>query len=753
MQRFYDAAKAVRDSFLMLPRGEAARSSAKVLLAVCGAALDIGFRRLRGAVFSVQNYPALYVADLGSAGIALAVALLLRYGFAELSTRPETASVLLWSGAQYIAICAIIFPLSGLYSRNWKYGSISDLLIILRAVLVTSLLLISLLFFSTRLTDMPRTVVPMQSLLLIAFLAAARLSFRAEEIPLARPVFKNGRHKGAGDDHQVPLLLVGAGDAAELYLRALARDPNATHVPVACLDKNADQLGMSLRGVPIAGRVEDFERVVAELEQINKRPRHVVFTEAPANFGETASDELLRSADRLGIAVSRLSQLTELKLAKGDNPYELRSIELTDLLERPQAALDREAIARLVRGRRVLITGAGGSIGSELTAQIAACEPAEIVLVDNSEYNLYAIDMTLTETFPKVSRWSYLCSVRRNQRVEEIFDRHRPELVFHAAALKHVPMEQMNPREGVLTNVIGTMNVANAAKKYGTLAMVQVSTDKVVNSTSVMGATKRLAELYCQALDLHGLETAKGPRFMTVRFGNVLGSSGSLIPLFKRQLARGGPLTVTDPCMTRFFMTIREAVELTLQASAYGFEKQLGQGEIFVLDMGEPVKIIDIARRMIRLAGFTPDQDIEIKIIGCRPGEKLYEELFDESDKRTTSPVPGVLGAVPEPIPLPTLRNAFARLQRDAERGNDSGVVAVMRELLPRYEHDADNTEPPAVKNKRGRLQPKSRSKAGAPRRQIYQKSARSGLRNLPKERPRRASVAGLIEKWEARFA
>ncbi|AGG71750.1 polysaccharide biosynthesis protein [Sinorhizobium meliloti] len=673
-------------------------------------ALDIGFRRIRGAVRSVQKYPALYLTDLASVGVALAMALLLRYGVEELSARPETASVLLWSGAQYLTICALVFPLSGLYSRNWKYGSVSDLFIILRAVLLTSLLLVSLLFFSTRLTDIPRTVVPMQSLLLIAFLAAARLSFRAEELALRRPVFKSGRSRDAQDDNRIPLLLIGASDAADLYLRALARDPNATYTPVACLDRSEDQTGMSLRGVPIAGRIQDFERVVAELQQQGKQPRHIVFTEAPAAFGEEASDGLLRSAERLGIAVSRLSQMTELKRAKGDNPYELRSIELTDLLERPQAALDREAIGRLVRGRRVLITGAGGSIGSELTAQVAACEPAEIVLIDNTEYNLYAIDMTLTESFPELPRWSYLCSVRRSQRVEEIFERHRPELVFHAAALKHVPMVQMNPCEGVLTNVVGTMNVANAAKKYGTLAMVQVSTDKVVNSTSVMGATKRLAELYCQALDLNGLETGLGPRFMTVRFGNVLGSSGSLIPLFKRQLARGGPLTVTDANMTRFFMTIREAVELTLQASAYGFEKQLGQGEIFVLDMGEPIKIIDIARRMIRLAGFTPDQEIEIKIIGCRPGEKLFEELFDETDKRTSSPVPGVLGAVPEPIPLPTLRDAFARLQRHSERGNEAGVVAVMRELLPRYEHEADRKM--AAASKRTPLRPKSRIKA-----------------------------------------
>ncbi|MDX0512625.1 NAD-dependent epimerase/dehydratase family protein [Sinorhizobium medicae] len=715
MQRIHAAAKAVRNHFLMLPaiRGREwrNRASAGMLWAFCGAALDIGFRRIRGAVRSVQKYPALYLTDLASVGVALTMALLLRYGPGELSARPETASVLLWSAAQYLAICAFVFPLSGLYSRNWKYGSISDLFIILRAVLLTSLLLVTLLFFSTRLTDIPRTVVPMQSLLLIAFLAAARLSFRAEELSLRRPVFKSGRNKDAQGDNRIPLLLVGASDAADLYLRALARDPNATYVPVACLDRSEDQIGMSLRGVPIAGRIQDFEQVVAELQQLNKQPRHIVFTEAPAAFGEEASDALLRSAERLGIAVSRLSQMTELKRAKGDNPYELRSIELTDLLERPQAALDREAIDRLVRGRRVLITGAGGSIGSELTTQVAACDPAEIVLIDNTEYNLYAIDMTLTESFPEVPRSSYLCSVRRSQRVAEIFERHRPELVFHAAALKHVPMVQLNPCEGVLTNVVGTMNVANAAKKYGTLAMVQVSTDKVVNSTSVMGATKRLAELYCQALDLHGLETGLGPRFMTVRFGNVLGSSGSLIPLFKRQLARGGPLTVTDANMTRFFMTIREAVELTLQASAYGFEKQLGQGEIFVLDMGEPIKIIDIARRMIRLAGFTPDQEIEIKIIGCRPGEKLFEELFDETDKRISSPVPGVLGAVPEAIPLPTLRDAFARLQRHSERGNEAAVVSVMRELLPRYEHEADLKM--AVRN-RASLRPKNRVKAKA---------------------------------------
>ena len=650
---------------------------------------QLGVRKLKSAARGARKNAALYAVDLASAAIALFLALFLRYGPGGLSDRPDTMQILAWSSAQYLAVCAAMFPLSGLYSRNWKYGSISDLVIIIRAVVLTSLVLIALLFFSTRLTDMPRTVVPLQSLLLMAFLATSRLSFRADEFLPS----KNKRSDKADPDghrHRVPLLLVGAGNAADLYLRALSRDPAAPYVPVACLDTSESQVGLMLHGVPIAGRLEDLEQVVADLRAEGKQPCHIVFTEPLSSFDETASGELLQAAERLGIAVSRLQSATEFKQTSNENPYELRSIEMTDLLERPQAALDKDAIRRLIAGRRVLITGAGGSIGSELTRQIAACGPAEIVLVDNTEFNLYSIDLCLKEEFPEIRHSNCLGSVRRSQRVNEIFEAHLPELVFHAAALKHVPMVQINPCEGVLTNVIGTMNVANAAKRFGALAMVQVSTDKVVNSSSIMGMTKRLAELYCQALDLDGVTSGQGPRFMTVRFGNVLGSSGSLIPLFKHQLAKGGPLTVTDARMTRFFMTIREAVELTLQASAYGFQKQIGQGEIFVLDMGEPVKIIDIARRMIRLAGFVPDKDIMIEIVGSRPGEKLFEELFDPTDKRIQSAIPGVLGAVPQPVPSSVLKSAFNRMQRDAERCDESSVLAAIAQLLPNAEIPQD---------------------------------------------------------------
>ncbi|KRC06364.1 capsular biosynthesis protein [Rhizobium sp. Root73] len=654
-----------------------------VVLSAANWMLGLAKRIVYSQVRKVRQSLGLFLADMLSAGSALGIAYVTRYGFDTVQARPELLRALLIAGPQYLLVCAVVFPLAGLYSRNWRYGSVSDLWTIIRAVFITTLMLVCVLFFATRLTDMPRSTLLLEALLLLAFLSASRLSFRLDEFPLTRRGM--GLKGPRNTEKQIPTLLVGAGDAADLYLRALSRDRNCTHWPVGCLEKTNEHQNMMLRNVPILGAVEDFRDIVAQLKGERISPRHLIFTEAPSVFGEDASERLIAAAEAFGMTVSRLSQMTELKNTKRENRFELKSIELTDLLERPQASLDREAISRLVKGRRVLITGAGGSIGSELALQIAACEPAELVLLENCEYNLYAIDMELNERFQSVPRSAHLCNVRRANRVNDMFSLHRPELVFHAAALKHVPMVELNPCEGALTNVIGTMNVANAARQCGALAMVQISTDKAVNPTSVMGGTKRLAELYCQALDLNRFKTGSGPRFMTVRFGNVLGSSGSLIPLFKKQIACGGPLTVTDLEMTRFFMTIREAVELTLQASAYGLEGDIGKGEIFVLDMGEPIKIIEIARRMIRLAGFTPEKDIAIKIIGLRPGEKRFEELFDSKEMRVASPVPGVLGAIPHPVDLSKLMVTFARLERFAELGDEAMVLALMSSLIPGY--------------------------------------------------------------------
>ncbi|RSU36205.1 UDP-N-acetylglucosamine 4,6-dehydratase family protein, partial [Sphingomonas koreensis] len=344
---------------------------------------------------------------------------------------------------------------------------------------------------------------------------------------------------------------------------------------------------------------------------------------------------------------------------------------------------DRRA-ARLSGGVRILVTGAGGTIGRELARQIAEHGPARLILLDANEFNLYDADLEMRESHPQVSCTPVLCSIRQRRQLMQVFAEHRPELVFHAAALKHVPLVEMHPAAGVQTNVLGTRNVADAARFYGALAMVQVSTDKAVNPVGFMGVTKRLGEFYCQALDLAGRGDPGAPRFITVRFGNVLGSSGSLIPLFQRQLSRGGPLTVTHPEIERFFMTVHEAVQLILQSASRGLRDGMRHGRIFVLDMGEPIRVIDIARRMIRLAGLDPEIDVGIDIIGLRPGEKLYEELFDAEESRLPSSIPGVFEAEPRPIPLRTLNKTFDALERASDEADDAACVAIATGLLDR---------------------------------------------------------------------
>ena len=634
--------------------------------------------------------------DLALSAFALMLAAWLRFGPQMFISDPHAAKSLAVLMVVFVAICAVTFPAAGLYKRKWKYASILDYIVLVRAILIASLILMTCVFLLSRFSIIPHSIIAIEIMALTSLLAGVRLSFRQEDL---RTLVPGIRGLSADLASRVPVLLVGPGQEADIYLRALQRDSTSTYWPVGFLDISPAETGAMLRGVPVLGTTDEFEAVTADLDRNRQKPRHLIFTAPLSSFKGNTVERLIAQADRMGMTVSRLNPATELRNTRVASAFELRPIELTDLLERPQAALDVAALQRFIRDRRVLVTGAGGSIGAELTRQVAALGPSRLIVVDNSEFNLYSIDLDLTESFPDVARSAHLCDVRDARRVDNVFAEHKPELVFHAAALKHVPMVELNPCEGVLTNVCGTMNVAEAVRRWGALGMVQISTDKVVNSPNVMGATKRLAELYCQSLDLECAKEPGAPRFVTVRFGNVLGSSGSLIPLFKRQLARGGPLTVTHPEMKRFFMTIREAVELTLQASAYAVEKNLGSGEIFVLDMGEPIKIIDIARRMIRLAGFTPDHDVKIEIVGRRPGEKLFEELFDETEKRVAPPVPGVFGAVPTPVPLPILYETFERLHAFASDGDTASVFETMRDILPGF-RAAESSSKATVKDK-----------------------------------------------------
>ena len=635
---------------------------------------------LRAAARGAYKNSGLYMVDICLVGLSLVLATIFRFGLDAPFSPHEEYSGLLSAVPLYMITSLVVFPLTGLYQRNWRYVSIIDLLAIVRTVALSLLIFVAVLFAVTRLEMTPRSVFVIDFLIIVPLLTAVRLRSRLHELNVHSLL-----RAGASKRDLLPILLVGACDEVDIYLRALQNDRNSQYFPVGLLDDSPDQLGMKIRGVSVLGTLADFGNVLRLLETRKCRPRHIVFAKSPSKFASHGVEQLTSHAEALGIAVSRLTSPTELRKTHKLKEFEVRPIELTDLLERAQTALDRGAISRLIHSRKVLVTGAGGSIGSELTLQVAALNPSELILIDNTELNLYNIDMALSERFPDVSRLTYLCNIREQGRVNEIFERHRPDLVFHTAALKHVPMVELNPSEGVLTNVIGTMNIAEAVKRTNAMAMVQVSTDKVVNPTSVMGLTKRLAELYCQALDLDGKDNPQNSRFMTVRFGNVLGSSGSLIPLFQRQISSGGPLTVTHPEMTRFFMTIREAVELTLRASAHGLEQRVRHGEIFVLDMGEPVKIIDVARRMIRLAGYTPDQDIKIKIIGCRPGEKLHEELFDSSERRVDSSIDGAFGAASVPIDLGVLNAALVDLKQAAETGDIRRLFSVATELLPNY--------------------------------------------------------------------
>jgi O-antigen biosynthesis protein WbqV len=379
-----------------------------------------------------------------------------------------------------------------------------------------------------------------------------------------------------------------------------------------------------VRGVCIIDTLENLEGALANLRRWNRYPRAILLLEEPARLKGLTADQLGRLKND-GIRLLRLPSIVELAQHEGMTLMPMRDINIEELLARQPIELDRRAIASLVRGRRVLVTGAGGSIGAELCRQAAAFDCGHVSLLDYSETALFEIERELAETCPQIGRKALLCDVRNAERLTKVFRDERPDLVFHAAALKHVSMVERHPCEGVLTNVIGTWNVAEAAKACGAGHMVLISTDKAVDPTNVMGATKRLAEAVIQAQQSGGRDT----RFAAVRFGNVLGSAGSVAPIFKSQIERGGPVTVTHPEMERFFMTIPEAAQLVLHATAANMEGDGRNARLFLLEMGEPVRILDLARQMIALSG---RKDIEIEITGLRPGEKLTEALLDETE-------------------------------------------------------------------------------------------------------------------------
>ncbi len=459
------------------------------------------------------------------------------------------------------------------------------------------------------------------------------------------------------------------------------------------VDEKGTRVGRNIHGVHVLGDLAGIHSVLEQLRRNGKRPQRLIVTKE--NMDGAALRRLVTVADEAGVSLSRLPRLTDFRSGVEDGT-EIRPIDIEDVLGRPQTVLDRASMQTLVQGKRVLITGAGGTIGGELARQIAEFGPDTLCLLDSSEYALYEIDLELRECHPEMERHTVIADVRDTARISRLFTAEKPELVFHAAALKHVPMVEAHPAEGVQTNILGTRVVADCCRAAGVSAMVLISTDQAVNPTSIMGATKRIAETYCQALDILESERSRkgeaGTRFITVRFGNVLGSTGSVVPLFQRQLAAGGPLTVTHPDMKRYFMTVREAVELVLEASVLGTRDTGHQGKIYVLDMGEPIRILDRANQMILLAGLRPGIDIGIEFTAPRPGEKLYEEVLHDSEPPERTEYGGILLAAPRTANLEQLNPVIDALSTAARIGDDDELSALIRRHVPEYQPEQGPT-------------------------------------------------------------
>ena len=631
-----------------------------------------------------------FLHDIILASFSLVFAFFLRLSNDDLT--PERLKALIFGVPIFTVIAGVTLLMFDVYRDIWRFTSIRGLFNIMKASTLAVLVFCAVSWAIDRGEDIPRSVPMIQWFILIVMLGAPRFVTRLL-------VQQRTQLRSDTGIARIPIVVVGADDNAALFLRALEQDRQSLYQAVGILDLTSDERGRNLHGVPVFGAANELMGTFKELDRRRLRPKRLVLTKP---LDSDIMRTLLETAERLNLTICRLPSLTEFKEATADGHIELRPVAVEELLGRPEALLhlNHAAIASLIEGRRVLVTGAGGSIGSELVRQITRLRPSRLVLVDSGELNLYSIDHETNENAPYLSRRSVLCNVRDRDVVMRLFDEERPELVFHAAALKHVPLVELNPTEGIRTNVIGTRNIADAALRYGAMAFVEVSSDKAVNPTNVMGASKRLAELYVQALDVAQMAAARrGPeqagdkprtRFMTVRFGNVLGSSGSVIPLFERQLERGGPITVTHPEIERYFMTIREAVELILQASAHSVGQDDERGLIFVLDMGKPIRIMDVARQMIRLSGLDPDRDVKISIVGLRPGEKLFEELFDASERRLPAVTAGVFGAASKPIPLDRVVQGLDTLSDAADRNDMSTVCAVLEDLIPGYKQSGE---------------------------------------------------------------
>jgi FlaA1/EpsC-like NDP-sugar epimerase len=581
----------------------------------------------------------------------------------------------------FVGFSVIVCYVFNLTTTKWRFISLPDALNILRVatVLTVGLLVLDYIFVAPNVYGaffLGKITIVLYWFLEVFFLSALRFAYRYFRYTRVR---RHARSDGAS-----PTLLVGRAADAEVLLRGIENGAVTRLWPVGVLSPSSADRGQSIRNVPVLGGIDDFEGVIRDFARRDKPITRVVMT--PSAFDPEARPEaILMRARRLGLIVSRLPSLES-----GDAPR-LTTVAVEDLLLRPSENIDYARLEALVKDKSVIVTGGGGSIGSEICERAATFGAARLLVIENSEPALYAVMETLAARTSVVID-GRIADIRDRERILRLMIEFKPDIVFHAAALKHVPILERDWSEGVKTNIFGTVNIADAALAAGAEAMVMISTDKAIEPVSMLGLTKRFAEMYCQALD-HDLAAqvdGKPPmRLISVRFGNVLASNGSVVPKFKAQIEAGGPVTVTHPDMVRYFMTIREACDLVLTAATHALAPVRADVSVYVLNMGQPVKIVDLAERMIRLSGLQPGHDIDIVFTGMRPGERLNEILFATEEPAVEIGVAGIMAAKPNEPPMQSLRQWMAALEQAIARDDRGTIKAVLKDAVPEFRSTA----------------------------------------------------------------
>ena len=571
----------------------------------------------------------------------------------NLETIPPSFKETCW---QMVLIATPVFAISffsfGLYRGVWRFGSFQDIWRVMKSVSMATLILALLSIFLFRLDGVPRTVFVLTPLFQLVAMSAPRLFYR----------LLKGHHHYSEEDLLPRTIIVGSGEkAAKVIKKALS---DSTMLPIALVSARNNHAKSTLYGIQTIGNVDKLDFFVEKL-----KIKQVVIADS-----SNESDLVKHVCEKCFVqGVSYLINEND----------KIRPVKLEDLLGRSSDTSDNESCSKNLKGKRVLITGGGGSIGTELCRQIARQQPGQVIVFDHAEYNLYAIERELKNLFPEINLKAVLGNVTNHDRVNWLFQTYTPDIIFHAASYKHVPILEINPAEGVQNNIFGTKVMADAADKFGASRFVLVSTDKAVNPANIMGATKRIAELYCQNLSLHSKT-----KYITTRFGNVLNSAGSVVPLFTEQIRQGGPVTLTHKKIKRYFMTIQEASNLILEAGALGMG-----GEIFVLDMGEPVYIKDVAEHLIRLNGNVPGKDITIEYIGLRPGEKLFEEIFHKSENLQGTVHPKLLLARARHFDWDNLKQELMTLEQAFRDRDTSLIFNQLKTMVPEYTGKPDNND------------------------------------------------------------